>query len=163
MQTFNEMLNEALNGNIDLSVGYSLLKDIYKRQNFTVESAKLIGNSKVNFIYKDPESKAPEKLRTLTVQFEVNKISEKEKNDLAKKVIKEPQLSFSMNKYYQFLKLVTDKMYKKPSGDVKGGIALYDEKKTVGKESFYSYVSYIYNSNNGDFVDAYTINIHAKK
>lgn len=69
LKTLEESLLEAQGGEIDTSMGYSVLKDIYKRQNFTVKSSSYIGKKKIQFVYTDPESKDEYKLRNLQLSF----------------------------------------------------------------------------------------------
>lgn len=161
LQTIEEMLHEALKNNLDLSVGYSVLKDIFKRQNFTVESAKTLGKDRVVYMYTDKEAKNPDKINKITLTFSIKHVDEKEKNSLSKSAIKNPHLSFTLNKYFSLIKLFAP--VKKYEVDVRAGIALIEERQTVGKEANYKYLSFVYNNDNGDFVDSYTIDINAKK
>lgn len=91
LKTLEESLLEAQGGEIDTSIGYSVLKDIYKRQNFTVKSSSYVGKKKIQFVYTDPESKDEHKLRNLQLSFFVKKLLLLEKNAITdlKKIIEE--------------------------------------------------------------------------
>lgn len=162
LKTFESLLKEAQQGaNIDLSVGYSILKDTFKRQNFTVNSANVIGKNKVSFNYIDPDSKNPKKEKNISMKFSIHKIDEKEKDKLIKSIIKQPKLSFTSNKYYQFIRSIVSEMYTSNNNNrnVKNNIAIYDEKQSVNRGAEYDFLVFTYDNDNGDFVDSYTIKI----
>lgn len=168
LKTFEVLLQEAKDAkataNVDLAVGYSILKDVFKRQNFTVKEAIMEGKNKVSFIYTDPESKT-KKDSTINMKFSVKQVNEKEKDKLMKDIIKQPKLSFTLNKYYSFIKSIVNELHTANVNNttVKGTIAVIDEKQSVGRSSEYTFLVYKYDDHSGDFVDSYTIKIEVTK
>lgn len=162
LKTLEESLLEAQGGEIDTSMGYSVLKDIYKRQNFTVKSSSYIGKKKIQFVYTDPESKDEHKLRNLQLSFFVKKLDEKDFKTIENKFIKTPNTSFVTNRYGKYVGIMARKQG--TPDKIEGAetrLKVLKENTFRNKSSEYTYVVEFFDSENGSFIDAYQIDINA--
>lgn len=165
LKTLDEALLEAQGGDIDLAMGHSILKDIYKRQNFTIKSAKYTGKQKVQFVFTDPDFvRDPHKLMQLTVTFYVKEMTEAEYNKIGQDAwIKTPTTSFVSNKYGKFIGVMARKNGVPESvKDATPKLKVLKETRYVDRSAEYTYVC-VFENSDGDFVSAYKIEILASK
>ena len=116
------------------------------------------------FTYTDPDSKDPEKIKNVGMEFFVKKLSSAEFKKIEPEFIKTPKLSFVTNKYGKFIGSMSRKQGVPEKVDgAEPRLKLWKEYQYVDKETQYIYVVEFFNSKTGEFVDGYKIDIVAKK
>lgn len=164
LKTLEEALHEAQGGSIDIAAGYSVLKDIFKRQNFEVKSARYVGKKKVEFTYTDRDYKDKDKELKVSVIYSLTEMTKEEYEKAKKEFLKDARLSYTSNRYNELNKVMSNKLgLKKASDDESGRITLWKETQIVNKEATYTFAIESYNKNNGEFIRAYKLEILAKK